>query len=71
MKKKTQTERVLAFLKKHKYITALDGFTKMSPPITQIHTVVHRLRVQGHVIDSEIFENKKTGTKFSRWKLVK
>lgn len=69
MKKKTQSERVLDYLRTHKYVTAIDGFTKFQPCITQIHTVVYRLRSDGYDIKSNIVKNKKTGERYSRWSL--
>ena len=69
MKNKTQKERVLAYMKKHKYITAIDGFTKFNPPITQIHTIINHLREDGINIDCVIKTNKNTKTRFGKWTL--
>ena len=69
MKNKTQKERVIDYLKKKKYITALDGFNKFNPPITQIHTVIHNLRNDGYEIECKMTKNKNTGTYFAKWTL--
>lgn len=69
MKKKTQQERVLEYLHNHKYVTALDGYTKFHPAITQIHTVTYQLRNNGYNIVTTMHTNKKTGERFARWSL--
>ena len=69
MKYKTQKQRVLEYLKRHTYITAIDGFTKFNPPITQIHTVIHELRVDGHDVECVMKQNKNTKTRFGKWTL--
>lgn len=67
MKKLTQKERTLNYLKNHKYVTAFDGFNKLN--ITQMHTVIHQLREDGYDIDTKEVKNKNTGTYFARWSL--
>ena len=69
MKQLTQKQRVLRYLSSHKYITALDGFTKFNPPITQIHTVIHNLREEGHDIECVMTKNKNTKTTYAKWTL--
>lgn len=66
--KKTQKERVVEYLQSHKRgVTALDGFTKFNPPITQMHTIVHHLRADGFKINCKNVTNKNTGARFARW----
>ena len=66
MKKLSQKERVLNYMKSHKRgITAFDGFNKLG--ITQVHTVIHELRKDGFEIKTNMTKNAKTGTRFSRW----
>lgn len=65
--KMNQEERTLKYLQTHKFVTAYDGFNKLG--ITQMHTVIHRLRENGHKIKKQMVKNKNTGTYFARWSL--
>lgn len=67
MKKISQKEKTLKYLQKHKFVTAFDGFNKLG--ITQMHTVIHDLRADGHKIKKQMVKNKNTGTYFARWSL--
>lgn len=70
MKKESQKERVLKYLVSHKKgISAIDGFTKFARPITQMHTIICKLREDGHKIETVMMKNKNTGTYYSMWKL--
>lgn len=66
----TQKQKVLKYLESHKRgITAIDGFTKFNPPITQIHTIISKLREDGYDIQCNMSKNKNTGSRFARWTL--
>lgn len=65
----TQKERVLKHFRTRKYLTALDGYTKFKPAITQIHTIIHHLRNDGYDIETTFVTNKKTGERYARWSL--
>ena len=67
MKRLTQKEKTLKYLQNHKYVTAFDGFNKLG--ITQMHTVIHDLRAEGYDINTKMFMNKNTGTRFAKWSL--
>lgn len=65
----TTQERVLEWLKKHRYLTVLDGIHYLGT--TEVRHYVSRLIAEGHEIKSEFVKNSLTGQMYKRYWLVK
>lgn len=65
MKKQTQADKVLKYLKTHKELTRADGFTKLH--VLNLPEVIRVLRKQGHQINT--YEYQKDGSHWCAYSL--
>lgn len=64
-----QQEAVLKYMKTNGGITSYDAFSKLR--ITRLSAVIYDLKDIGYNIDKVYEQNKKTGTSYARYFLVK
>ena len=64
-----QTEKIILYLKRHNYITALEAVECLG--ILQFHTRMSELKNEGYIFGSESCFNKKTKARFNKYNLLK
>lgn len=65
----TLKEKVLEYLKTHKYLTVLDGIKELGT--TELRHYIAQLRRDGYEIGDEFVKQRKTGQPYKRYFLVR